>query len=277
MNLNLSLHNRTITTELSSFVMGILNVTPDSLYPKSQAHSIAEALEIAQTMILEGADIIDIGGESTRPGAVYISEEEELERVIPVIQKIREFSDIPISIDTRRYQVMKIAFEQGADICNDISALEDDPLLASFIASTQVPIILMHKKGIPKTMQLNPSYKNVVLEVNDYLLRRAQYAMDMGIAQNKIIIDPGIGFGKDLPDNKAIIKELSQFVQLGFPVLMGLSHKNCIGLITNKDVALRNAGTLAAHMLAAQRGSSILRVHNVGDTIDMLKILKELG
>lgn len=266
-----SLAQRKIFTELPAFVMGILNATPDSFFDESRG-----GIERAFKLIEEGADIIDIGGESSRPGSSYLSEEDELQRIIPVIQEIRKHSEIPISVDTRKCNVMKAAFDAGADILNDISALEDDLKLAEFCAKEKIPVILMHKRGIPSQMQKNTEYKNIVDEVNSYLKERVKFALENGIAKNKIILDPGIGFGKNLAGNLELIKNCGKFLNGEYPVLMALSRKSCIGEITGREVGERLTGTITANLISVINGASFVRVHDVKETVDSLKVLAAL-
>lgn len=264
----LKLKNRTINTKLPALVMGILNVTPDSFYSESRG-----GLEKAKKIIDFGADIIDIGAESSRPGSDYVSEEEELKRLIPVIDGIRKFSDIPISVDTRKYSVMKACFEHGADILNDISALEDDEKMVSFAADVKIPVILMHKRGNPQNMQKNTEYNNVFDEVNEYLIERCNFAEKNGIESEKIIVDPGVGFGKNLSGNVELIKKCGKLCNGKYKVLMALSRKTCIGEITGKTVDKRLSGTLSANLLSVLNGAQLVRVHDVDETVDMLKVL----
>lgn len=266
----LNLKNRAVTTELPAFVMGIVNATPDSFFDKSRG-----GLDAALRLIDEGADILDIGGESTRPGSEYVEAEEEIRRVIPVIEGVRKVSDIPISVDTRKFEVMKAAFEAGADILNDISALEDDVRLAPFCAEAGIPVILMHKRGNPSTMQKNTVYENVFDEVNEYLKSRVDFALKEGIAPEKIWLDPGIGFGKNVPDNFELMRRCGELLGGKYPVLMALSRKSCIGEVTGRDVQGRLSGTLTADVLSVLRGASMIRVHDVKEAVDSLKILDE--
>lgn len=268
----LKLKNRTIKTSLPAFVMGIVNATPDSFYGESRGGA-----DYALRLISEGADIIDIGGESTRPGSEYISEEEEIKRIVPVIKKIREVSDIPISVDTRKKNVMQAAFESGADILNDVSALKDDSEMADFCAKTELPVILMHKRGIPLKMQSETEYKDIFLEVNDYLLERASFAEKCGIKQERIIVDPGIGFGKDLKGNVCLIKNIGKLCNKKYTILMALSRKSCIGEITGRSVQDRLCGTLAANLISVMNGAQIVRVHDVKETVDTLKVLEYIN
>lgn len=260
----------------SPLVMGVINCTPDSFYPGSRRPGTAKAVAEAVRMIAEGADILDIGGESSRPGSDYVSLDEELERVIPVVEGIRERSDIPLSIDTRKSSVAAAALEAGADIINDISALQDDPALAPLAAEKGVPVVLMHKKGVPKTMQENPEYADPVSEITAELKARAEAAMSAGIRRENIIIDPGIGFGKRLEDNLAILRNLDVFSALGFPVLLGASRKSFIGAILGAEVQDRLAGTLAVHAWAFFHGADIIRVHDVKDSVHLIRVLSVL-
>lgn len=266
---------RTLTTALPALVMSILNVTDDSFWGGSRVSGLDEAVERALEMAASGADIIDIGGESTRPGARYISAEEELSRIIPVITRVRQRSDIPISVDTRKASVLRAALDAGADILNDIAAMEDDSDMPSLAARTGIPVILMHKRGSPETMQHNPEYRDVLTEVRDYLFSRARAAQEAGIHRNKIILDPGIGFGKGYEHNMALITGLAEIVSGGYPVLMALSRKRVIGHITGRDIPERLAGTLAANMVAVRNGATLLRVHDTAETVDMLAVLQE--
>lgn len=264
-----SLADRFIETELPAFVMGIVNANGDSFWKESRG-----GLERAMSLISDGADILDIGGESTRPGSEYVDADEEIRRVLPVIEAIRKESDIPISVDTRKFEVMKAAFDAGADILNDISALEDDERLASFAAEKKIPVILMHKRGIPTDMQSNTAYSNVLSDVGKYLSERAEYAISKGIEPSKIIVDPGVGFGKDTKGNFALIKGCGKLCGGKYPVLMALSRKSCIGNVTGREVQDRLSGTITADILSVMSGAFMLRVHDVKETVDSLKILK---
>ena len=269
--------NRIIETDMPAFIMGIVNATPDSFYETSRSVQLDKSLQRALTLEAEGADIIDIGGESTRPGALYISEEEELERVIPLIEAIRKRSGIPISTDTRKSAVMKAAFRAGAELCNDISALSDDPALGKLIAEEAGGVVLMHKRGNPTTMQYAVSqYEDIVSEVATYLNGRIAYALSCGIAKRRIIIDYGIGFGKSAEDNYRLIAASARFAALGYPLLVGLSRKSFIGAVTGMPPEGRLAGTLAATTYAVRQGASVVRVHDVAETREILSVLKEL-
>lgn len=268
----LNLRDRVITTDFDSFVMGIVNVTPDSFFDESRG-----GIERAKCLIDEGADILDLGAESTRPGSSYVSEEEEIKRIIPVIKEIRRFSNIPISIDTRKAKVFEECLKEGADILNDISALEDDENLAELCATTGVPVILMHKRATPDVMQLNTEYENIFNDVNDYLEKRVEYALKNGIKEDKIILDPGIGFGKSAEDNCTLIKKCGKLLDGKYPVLMALSRKSVIGALTGKEVHDRLSGTITADIISVLNGASLIRVHDVKEAVDSLKVLKGLS
>ncbi len=267
---------RVLDFHKKTYVMGILNSTPDSFFDESRIASVHEAVERAEKMIKAGVDIIDIGGESSRPGSDSVSEDEEIRRVIPVVQAIRERSDIIISIDTRKKNVAERALDSGADIINDISGLQNNMEMAKLIARRKTPIILMHIRGIPKNMQKNPYYKNTVSEILRELQSSISKAMGAGIPHDKIIIDPGIGFGKRLEDNLKIIRELQSFKSLNFPVLIGLSRKSFIGQILDKPVEKRLIGTIVANTVAILNGANIIRVHDVGQTVEMVKIIESI-
>jgi dihydropteroate synthase len=276
MSLSLRLARGTVSTEMPAFVMGILNATDDSFWEGSRAPSLESALALALSLAERGADIIDIGGESTRPGAVYVGEAEEIARVAPLVREIRKRSSVPLSVDTRKASVMRAALDEGADICNDVSALEDDPSLAPLVAASGIPVVLMHKRGVPASMQDAPEYYDVVAEVASYLFSRAEYALGAGIARDRIILDPGIGFGKRVEDNCALIANLAKIAAGGYPVLMGNSRKSFIGSITGRKAEDRLAGTLAAALVSVQNGASFLRVHDVAETKDTLAVLREI-
>lgn len=267
----LELASGSIGTELPAFIMGIVNCTPDSFFSGSRGGA-----EKALSLIDEGADILDLGGESTRPGAEYVGAQEEIRRLVPVIREIRKKSSIPISVDTRKKSVMEAAYNEGADILNDVSALEDDAQLGPFAAEKGIPVILMHKRGIPSDMQRNTDYGDVLAEVSGYLLRRAQFAMKCGIRKEKIIVDPGIGFGKDSESCMKLIARCGSLCGGEFPVLMALSRKSCIGQACGRDVDGRMYGTLAANVLAVLKGAFMVRVHDVAPCKDAFAVLKSL-
>ena len=271
--------------------MGIINCTPDSFYTGSQCIGHSKILEVAESMIAQGADIIDIGGESTRPGATGVTAEEQIDRVIPAIKMIRAMSSIDISIDTRDADVAKAALETGATIINDISALQSDSRMADLVAKWDVPVILMHMQGTPATMQVNPSYVDVVQEVKRELLRSAEFAQIRGIDRKRIILDPGIGFGKHPQDNLMLLKHLSALRKTGYPILVGLSRKSFLGFVLNQDdenisgqVIARKGrapedrlmGSIAAHTWCLSQGVGILRVHDVKATRDAITIWKAI-
>jgi dihydropteroate synthase len=243
--------------------MGILNVTPDSFSDGGKFIHLGKALSQAQSMEKNGADIIDIGGESTRPGATPVSLEEEINRTIPVIEAIRKFSKISISIDTYKSEVAEKALLAGADFINDISGLTFDSRMIGIVKKFDVPVVLMHIKGTPRNMQTNPTYIDVIKELMDFFSLQIQKALDFGIKKEQIIIDPGIGFGKQLNDNFILIQRLKEFSGLGFPILIGPSRKSFIGLTLDVPSGDRLEGTLASISASILNGASIVRVHDV--------------
>ena len=255
-----------------ALVMAIINCNGDSFYAPSRALG-EEAVEKALSAEKEGAVIVDFGAESSRPGASYISEEEELERLIPVISSFRKRSSLPVSADTRRSSVAEAAIEAGADIINDISALSDDPRMAKVCAEKGAAVALMHKKGEPLTMQENPSYSNLAEEISAFFEDSIKRAFAAGIPREKIILDPGIGFGKGLNDNLRIIRLLAEICGKDYPILVGLSRKSFIGEITGRNAEDRLAGTLAANAAAVLAGAKIIRVHDVKEHVDLAKVL----
>ena len=257
--------------------MGILNITPDSFSDGGQLWQsgtlAADALLTrAQDMVSAGASILDIGGESTRPGALSPSEEEELDRVIPAIESITQRLDVCVSIDTSSPAVMQAAVTAGAHMINDVRALERPGALA-LVAELSVPVCLMHRQGDPQTMQLAPTYDDVVAEVSAYLLQRAEAARLAGIDPERIVLDPGFGFGKTLSHNLVLLKRLPELASLPYPLMVGLSRKSMIGEMTGRPTQERLVGSVLLAVLAAQRGAIILRVHDVAETVDALKIL----
>ena len=254
-------------------VMGILNVTPDSFSDGGRFLRRVSALEHARRLIDEGADILDIGGESTRPGAEPVPLEEELKRTIPLIESIRAFSDIPVSIDSSKPEVMRAAAEAGADLINDVWALRRPGALEAAV-ETGLPVCLMHMRGEPGSMQQNPQYDDVVSEVRDFLLQRAEVAQQAGIPRSRILLDPGFGFGKNLEQNLQLFRALDRFKATGYPLLVGISRKSMIGGITGRPVEQRLAGSIAFAVLAAQAGSDVIRVHDVAETRDALAIVQ---
>lgn len=245
-------------------VMGILNVTPDSFSDGGRHMTPDAAVEAALEMVDDGADIIDIGGESTRPGSDYVGEEEEIRRVLPVVKTLAEEAGIPISVDTRKASVARLALEAGAHIVNDVSALRDDPGMVSVVRETGAGAVLMHMAGTPKTMQDCPEYKDVVREVRAWLKRRLVAVVAQGVDPATIAIDPGIGFGKTTEQNLRLLAGLPRLATLGAPVLVGLSRKRFIGEITEEEVPdQRLSGSLTGMVWSLWHGASILRVHDV--------------
>ena len=257
-------------------VMGILNVTPDSFSDGGKFTHFEHALKQVESMIAAGAKIIDIGGESTRPGAKDVSEEDELERVIPVLKAIKQNFDVLVSIDTSKASVMKAAIENGADIINDVRALQNEGCLA-VLANSNVPICLMHMQGLPRTMQNKPVYDNVIDDIVLFFEQRIKACVDAGIAKERLILDPGFGFGKSLTQNFHLLANMSIFSKLELPILAGLSRKSMIGNLLNRDVEQRLAGSLSAAIIAVQQGAQIIRVHDVQETVDALAILKTVA
>lgn len=243
--------------------MGILNITPDSFYDGGKFFDCSKAIKHAKKIIEDGADIIDVGGESTRPGSDSISVTEEINRVIPVIKKLVKELNVPISIDTYKYEVAKEALKNGASLVNDITGLHEDRKIAKLVADYKAGVVIMHIKGTPKDMQLNPVYDDLIAEIIDYLKDGINVAITNGISKDSIIIDPGIGFGKQVEHNLKIIANLSKFKSLGFPLLIGTSRKSFIGKILDADVNDRLEGTLATTAISIANGANIIRVHDV--------------
>jgi dihydropteroate synthase len=254
-------------------VMGILNTTPDSFSDGGQFGSPASARAHAVRLLQEGADIIDIGGESTRPGADLVALEEEISRTKPTILDLRQVSSLPLSIDTRKAPVAAAALEAGVDWINDVSALSFDSEMAQVAARSGAPLCLMHAPSDPKTMQQKAHYEDVLLDVYDYLAARIEFALSQGILRQNIIVDPGIGFGKTLEHNLALLRGLAVFHGLGCPILLGASRKRFIGTISGAEKAQdRMAGSVAVALAAAGQGAQILRVHDVRETVQALKL-----
>jgi dihydropteroate synthase len=246
--------------------MGVLNVTPDSFYDGGRRLAPEQAIADGVKMAAAGADIIDVGGESTRPGARPVSEEEELKRVLPVIHGLRRAVSVPISIDTYKANVARAALDAGADIVNDISALRIDCAMAALVAKENVPVVLMHMQGTPQTMQTDPRYSDLLREVKDFLWARVRFAEESGIAPEKIIVDPGIGFGKKIEHNLYLLNRLSELATLGYPLLVGASRKAFIGKILDVTPDERMEGSLAAAVVAVLAGADIIRAHDVRET-----------
>ncbi len=260
--------------------MGIINATPDSFSDGAELQrsgttsfqlDIDKALFRAETMVAEGATFVDVGGESTRPGAATVSEQEELDRVIPLIAAISASLDVCVSIDTSSPVVMKEALDSGAQLINDIRALAI-PGAAELLASTKAAVCLMHMQGAPSTMQKTPSYGSVVLEVFDFLKSRVAYSLECGIEQDRLLIDPGFGFGKTVQHNYQLLKNLGYFSQLEIPLLVGLSRKSMIGEVVARPVEQRLAGSIAATTLALASGARIIRTHDVAATMDAIRV-----
>lgn len=259
-------------------IMGILNATPDSFFEGSRVNGVEIALKRALKMIEEGADILDIGGESTRPGSEPVSEEEEIKRVIPVIEAIRKVNkEIVISVDTYRAKTAELAVQAGADIINDISAMMFDEDMVNVVKKYDVPVILMHIKGTPKNMQNNPHYDDVVKEVYEFLDERINFAKNNGISKDKIIVDPGIGFGKLFEHNIELIKNIEKFKELGCPVLLAHSRKSSIGVaLGNLPPEERLEGTIAISCYAVLKGIEMVRVHDVKENKRAVKMIEVL-
>ena len=257
-------------------LMGVVNTTPDSFSDGGRFDSVDKALAHARRLIADGADIIDIGGESTRPGSEPVPADEELRRTLPLIVAIRELSNVPISIDTSKPEVMRAAVEAGASMINDIWALRQDNALEA-AAELGVPVCLMHMQGTPRDMQQKPRYRDVVAEVQDFLRARIDAALAAGISQENIVIDPGFGFGKTIEHNLLLLESLPELRRLGVPVLAGLSRKKMIGTILDKPVDQRLYGSISLAVMAAMLGADILRVHDVVETADAIGMVKALG
>lgn len=252
-------------------VMGILNVTPDSFSDSGQFFSLDKALYHAEEMLKQGASIIDVGGESTRSMAEEVTLQQELDRVIPVVEAIRQRFDCWISVDTSKAEVMKAAADAGMDLINDIRALTEENALQT-AAELDLPVCLMHMQGQPKTMQANPEYQNVVEEVLAWLLQRAAICEQAGVRKENIILDIGFGYGKTLQHNYQLLNHLEQFVATGYPLLIGLSRKSMIGNLLQKDVNHRLVGSVAGALISVMKGAHIVRVHDVEATVDALKV-----
>jgi len=252
-------------------VMGILNVTPDSFSDGGRFVVPDDALVQAERMIAEGADILDIGGESTRPGAAAVSLDEEMARVLPLIERVAAEFDVPVSIDTSKPELMRAAVAAGAAMINDVSALRA-PGAVAVVAALGVPVCLMHMQGEPRTMQAAPQYDDVLADVIRFLGDRVAVCVAAGIARERLLIDPGFGFGKTLQHNLALLRGLGQFRQLGLPILVGISRKSMLGAITGKPVGERQTASVAAALMAVERGARIVRVHDVAAMVDALRL-----
>lgn len=269
---NLYLKDYVLPISERTCIMGVLNITPDSFSDGGMYLEPEQAVQRAVQMEGQGADIIDIGGESSRPGAGRISAEEELNRVIPVIKLLKKAVSVPLSVDTYKSEVARQALAEGAQMVNDISALRWDPCMAETVAEFRAGVVLMHMKGTPKDMQESPFYENIIEEICSYIEESVIIAVEAGIDPDKIIIDPGIGFGKTVEHNLKILKELARFKSLGKPVLVGTSRKSFIGALTGKDMNGRLFGTAASIAAAIIKGADIVRVHDVEAMRDVVRI-----
>lgn len=258
-------------------VMGVLNVTPDSFSDGGKFYDPDKAAAHALLMAEQGADIIDIGGESSRPGAMEIEADEEINRVMPVLERLKGKLNVPISIDTRRSEVARKACQAGASIINDISGLTHDEAIAEVAAETGSYLILMHMRGNSATMQIDIHYDNLIQEITDFLAQAASNAIAMGVSRDRIVIDPGIGFGKTVEHNFSLIKHIPDFMKLGFPILIGASRKSFIGKTLDVDINERLEGSLAAAIYAVSNGASIIRVHDVIQTVRAMIIINKIA
>ncbi len=253
-------------------VMGIVNVTPDSFSDGGKFAHIDNALVQVELMINNGVDIIDIGGESTRPGALAVSDQDEIARVIPLLKAIKSRFNVKVSIDTSKASVMSEAITYEADIINDVRALQNNGCI-DVIAQSEVLVCLMHMQGIPRTMQENPHYENIMTDIIHFFEQRIQCCEEKGIDRRRLILDPGFGFGKTLTDNYKMLAQMAKFKELNLPLLSGTSRKSMLGNLLNREVDHRLAGSLTTAIVAVQQGASIIRVHDVAETVDALKIL----
>ena len=272
-NCQWKLKTKTLIIGQTPLVMGIVNATPDSFSDGGSYLASQDAIAHGLRLAAEGAAIIDVGGESTRPYSQPVSSEQEIERVVPVVQGIASQSDVPISIDTSKSEVAIAAIEAGAEIINDVTGLSGDPSMLRVAAESGVGVCAMHMQGTPLTMQQDPQYTNVVQEVAEYLKQRKNCLIDAGISLEKICLDPGIGFGKTHQHNLNLLAGCEAFLELGCPILIGHSRKGFIGKLLGDKEAERDSGTLAISMLMAQKGMHILRVHQVAPTVSALKVL----
>lgn len=257
-------------------IMGVLNITPDSFSDGGQYLTIDKAISRAQLMIDQGADMIDIGGESSRPDASQVSIDEEAGRVIPVIEALSKLINVPISIDTSKAKIMQLAIEAGASMINDVRALQSKSSL-EIVASTAKDVCLMHMQGNPKTMQNNPIYTDVINEIKHFFEQRIEACINAGISQNKIILDPGFGFGKTLNHNLEILRRLDEFKSFGLRILVGISRKSMIGsMLNNRNTDGRTTGSVTAAIIAFQNGANIVRVHDILETKDAFKVLQSV-
>ena len=267
------LRDRTFVWGQQTYLMGVLNVTPDSFSDGGQFDTLEAALAQARLLVEAGADILDVGGQSTRPQAVEVSLIEELERVVPVIEAVRRELDVPISVDTTRSQVASAAVAAGADIVNDISGATFDPQMLTTVAELGVPLILMHIRGTPQTMQQLTNYQDLLGEIRNFLAERIEAAIAAGINRSQIMIDPGIGFAKTYPQNLELLRRVAEFRSLGCPMLVGPSRKSFIGHILNQpDPQQRVWGTVAACCAAIAGGADVVRVHDIAEMHDVCRV-----
>ena len=253
-------------------VMGIVNVTPDSFSDGGMAGTLEGAVAYALRLIAEGADLLDLGGESSRPGAEPVPLDEELRRVIPVVEALRTLVTVPISVDTTKAEVARQALRAGASIVNDIRGLDGDPELSRLVAEAGAGVVLMHMAGTPQTMQVDPRYDDVVREVRDDLARRIERAEASGIPRDRIAIDPGVGFGKTLAHNLELLRNLDRFANLGCALLVGTSRKGFLGTLTGRPVGGRATASVVSSLAAVARGANVVRVHDVGPMVDAIKV-----
>jgi dihydropteroate synthase len=269
-----SFRDRSVTIGPRPLVMGIVNVTPDSFSDGGQFFDTSAAVEHALRLANEGADFLDIGGESTRPGSKPVPLDAELARVIPVVRRLVAQTQVPVSVDTTKAEVARRALEAGAAIVNDIAAGRGDPAMVRVVAEFGAGFVLMHMQGTPETMQLNPTYENVVFDVYAFLEGRVQACLEAGIAADRLAIDPGIGFGKTFEHNMTLLRELGELASIGRPVVLGVSRKGMLGQVTGRPRGERLAASLAAACYCTSRGSAhILRVHDVAPTVDAAKVI----
>jgi dihydropteroate synthase len=263
---------QTISFSERPLLMGIVNVTPDSFFDGGRFLDPEAAVAHAWQLVEEGADLLDIGAESTRPGSIPVEETEERRRLIPVVTAVAKAVSVPISVDTSKAVVAKAAIDAGAVMVNDVTALRGDPAMVDAIVVSGVGVVLMHMQGTPQTMQKAPKYHDVVEEVEDFLAERVRFALERGVAKNQIILDPGIGFGKTLAHNLDLLGQLRTFTKLGFPLLVGPSRKGFIGELVEQSVQDRAWGTAGAIALAVEQGAHVLRVHDVAGMKDVVKV-----
>jgi len=273
---DLRCNNTTLHLSRRAHVMGILNVTPDSFSDGGRFLRWDDAVRQAEEMAAEGADLIDIGGESSRPGSDPIPLDEELHRVIPVVEALAERISVPLSVDTYKAEVARHALDAGASLVNDISAMRFDPAMKELVAERGVPVVLMHMLGTPKNMQAHPSYKDVIGEISVFLQERIAEAVSAGVARTQIIVDPGIGFGKRVEDNLEIVKRLDAFHTLGCPLLLGPSRKSFIGKVLDLPVEERLEGTAAVVALSVVRGVHLIRAHDVRQMVRVVRMVERI-